>query len=615
VSGARHRTDIPPELERHTAEAVKEAAAEVATAEADAFAARSWGPLLRSATAISCLDDASLQELYERMRSALPQGGLQQLKGAVKKARRSADFIARTDDGRPRIVLTDEQLYNNVRLAIEALQAYNGESPTVFVRTGELVQLRFRDGIPYVAVQTAPELKELLSRAATIVRRFKHGEQYADATDALVGAVAKYVGKVDPPPLPELTAIVEAPSMRPDGSIIECAGYDAATGYYYHPKRGFSVERVDLEDARAFLLDLLVDFPWTDEASRANAIGLMLTPIVRPALRGLVPLALITSPVPGAGKGMLMGLPAIASTGREASSRLLSEANDEARKEVFSALLGGSPFISFDELCSASLAAPALTHALTTPIIEGRLLGVSRDASAPNRSTWAGAALFMPTMSVATSRRVYWIELTPPTARPWERSGFAHPNLIAYALDQRARFVGSLLALCRHWVKQGCPDAPPGTPLMGQFHEWANCIGGILHAANLGPFLANQTKVYAAADSSRAVELLGAIHAALGEDEFTARDLLARPSNRNQGGGDLIARILRELYPPDGQPSPQRLGLALRNCIGTGLFLDDAVYELRSTGTAHGGAARYRVVRRTSSSLLVTGASGASRDP
>jgi len=57
------------------------------------------------------------------------------------------------------------------------------------------------------------------------------------------------------------------------------------------------------------LLDeLLIDFPFADEASRANALALLLLPYVRPLIVGPTPLHLITAPTQGTGKDLLAQL-------------------------------------------------------------------------------------------------------------------------------------------------------------------------------------------------------------------------------------------------------------------------------------------------------------------
>ena len=57
---------------------------------------------------------------------------------------------------------------------------------------------------------------------------------------------------------------------------------------------------------REYLEDLVADFPFADAASRQNLFGLLLTPIVRPALDGNVPIHLAEAALERTGKTKLL---------------------------------------------------------------------------------------------------------------------------------------------------------------------------------------------------------------------------------------------------------------------------------------------------------------------
>ena len=57
---------------------------------------------------------------------------------------------------------------------------------------------------------------------------------------------------------------------------------------------------------REYLEDLVADFPFADAASRQNLFGLLLTPIVRPALDGNVPVHLAEAALERTGKTKLL---------------------------------------------------------------------------------------------------------------------------------------------------------------------------------------------------------------------------------------------------------------------------------------------------------------------
>src|SRR5439155_25639281 len=109
-------------------------------------------------------------------------------------------------------------------------------------------------------------------------------------------------------PLPPQEADVEEPEMRPAGSEFGTPGYDAVTRLVYRQTPGLIVPEVSDEPtaeerdaAIDALRDIVVDFPFVDAASRTNTLGLILTPILRPAIPGEVPLALVDKPKSGTG--------------------------------------------------------------------------------------------------------------------------------------------------------------------------------------------------------------------------------------------------------------------------------------------------------------------------
>jgi hypothetical protein len=68
----------------------------------------------------------------------------------------------------------------------------------------------------------------------------------------------------------------------------------------YAPPAHLEVPRVpenpteaDVTLAKKLIQDVLSDFPYIDNASRTNAVAFLLTPIVREAIVGLVPMCLV----------------------------------------------------------------------------------------------------------------------------------------------------------------------------------------------------------------------------------------------------------------------------------------------------------------------------------
>ena len=223
---------------------------------------------------------------------------------------------------KPAIVVTDRQLGDLTAQALYALYKAN-VPPKLFVRAGELVRLRWDEkGKPTIESLTDSILRKHMSDAANFFKESRQGQT------AIIPpmSVAKNILAQEGWQLPPLSCVVEIPVLRPDGSIIDKPGYDRSTGVYYWPDRSLSLPPMpknpsakDIKQALDFLLETIGEFPYVDAASRANALALLLTPLIRQAIQGVVPIALIDAVNQGTGKSLLSDVISLIPTGRTAS--------------------------------------------------------------------------------------------------------------------------------------------------------------------------------------------------------------------------------------------------------------------------------------------------------
>src|SRR5207244_2913010 len=109
---------------------------------------------------------------------------------------------------------------------------------------------------------------------------------------------------------PQLMGVIEAPTMKPDGGLLDKPGYDAGSGIVFLPSGEFppipsSPTWEDASAAAARLLEPFADFPFLDSEARAAAVAAVLSLVARHAIDGCVPLFAVRSPAPGTGKGLL----------------------------------------------------------------------------------------------------------------------------------------------------------------------------------------------------------------------------------------------------------------------------------------------------------------------
>src|SRR5262249_12534909 len=123
------------------------------------------------------------------------------------------------------------------------------------------------------------------------------------------------------PGLRYLSGIVEAPTLRADGTVLDVAGYDEATGLLYEPNARYPrVPAAPGADAarRAAetLFDLVSEFEFVGDEHRAAWLAALLSVLARPAINGPCPLFLFEAAAPGTGKTLLAEVIGIIVAGR-----------------------------------------------------------------------------------------------------------------------------------------------------------------------------------------------------------------------------------------------------------------------------------------------------------
>jgi hypothetical protein len=396
----------------------------------------------------------------------------------------------------PSIQGNKRQLRHVTEDALAALLARNNP-PRVFQRGGVLTRLRIRieTGAPYLEPLTDHALRGVLGRVANwlhtrIVRREEIMEDDAPPMEVVndLAALPGWDG------IPPIEGIVEAPVITRQGVLIQVPGFYPEARLLYHPAAGLHVPSIppiptlsEIASARQLLLEeLLGDFPFQDDASKAHALAALLIPFVRQLIDGPIPLHLLDAPVEGTGKTLLATVIAIVSTGREAEAVAEAASPEEWRKRITALLAEAPTFIFLDNL-NRVLDAGALASALTTRIWRDRLLGISKTAILPNTSIWLASGNNTQ-MSREMIRRTVWCRLDAKVDAPWERQEFRHPNLISWAKSQRGPLVGAALTLVQAWIATG---RPRGTQMLGMFESWAETMGGILEVAGVPGLLSN----------------------------------------------------------------------------------------------------------------------------
>lgn len=365
------------------------------------------------------------------------------------------------------------------RIVTEAEMALLSANAPVFQRGSMLVSvgrtvIRTRNEEiygPRILPMTAPALVEQMTKAAMFQKW--DGRQGAwTPTDCPTKVAETYLAR---PAwgVRALAGIIEAPTLRWDGSILDQPGYDAATGLMLigkveMPAMAAHPTKADAQQALTILKEPISAFPFATEADRSVALSGMLTAICRRAFKS-APLHAFTAPVAGSGKGKLVDIISIIATGRPAPVIAPGKNEEEAEKRLGSALINGDPLISIDNL-EQPLGGELLCQSLTQPVLKIRILGQSLNVEVPSI-----AAMFATGNNIAIqgdmTRRTMVCTIDPGVERPELREFDFDP--IAMVGADRGRYIAAALTVLRAYVLAGFPDR---LKPLGSFEDWSNHV-------------------------------------------------------------------------------------------------------------------------------------------
>lgn len=423
-----------------------------------------------------------------------------------------ATGIQENPDDLPEIFINGEQLREMVDQAVQAIMQQERRAPSLFMQSARLVRVgRNELGRPLLTQMGVAEIKEVLTHAANFYRLKKapgpEGEYEkvpVSPTNELAEQILARQTQEPYLPFPALEGIVETPVFRRDGSLLNKPGYDTATHLYYAPHSGMEACHVsqkpsqqECKQALALLWSAIGEFPYVSEADKANALGLLLTPLLRPAIKRHVPLALIDAPKQGTGKGLLSDVVSLIATGESAAILTFSDRDEEVQKAITALLLEGTAMITIDNI-AGRLQSKHLDAVLTSDKWRGRILGVSKMTSVPQRATWIATGNNI-RLGGDLGRRCYRIRLDARVSRPFLRKDFTHSDLAAWVMEHRTGLVSALLTLARAWYVAGKPQ-DESLPSLATFTGWVKIVGGILAHAGVQGFLSNLEQLYEEAD-------------------------------------------------------------------------------------------------------------------
>jgi hypothetical protein len=367
--------------------------------------------------------------------------------------------------------------------------------------------------------------------------------------------------------LPVLTGVIEAPTIRPDGSLLTTPGYDPATSLLFDPgdtrfpRVPETPTRADAEVALEMLKQPFVAFPFVSEADRSVALSSVLTALVCRLLRA-VPLFGYSAPKMASGKTLLATIASYIACGR--TPYLMSQAQDptDERKRLLSALIEGPAMLVIDNV-ERPLQSDALCTAITEPTYTDRLLGQSRTVTVESNCLYAATGNNLTLAGDLTARAIL-CRLDPEVERPEQREFGV--NLHEWVPAHRGELVAAALTIVRAYIFAGEPRQALAN--FARFEGWQRLCRFPLTWLGLADPCQTRESIEAADPVRENLRmLLGAWHDHFGDRPATVAQAITAATNaRNRAGdtlsfsGDGLNEAMMSIAGEKGAVNSRRLG-------------------------------------------------------
>ncbi len=330
--------------------------------------------------------------------------------------------------------------------------------------------------VPAIVTVTQPLLARALGKSAEWERFNAKGEAIRiDPPPEVVEQIANMFGEW---PFKPLTGLISTQTMRQDGSLLVEPGYDDETGLLLlapppMPSIPDRPTQRDALEALAELNALLTEFPFVDQESRSVAMSMLMTPVLRGALSGAVPMHLATAPAPGTGKSYLLNIASAIATGEAAGVIAVGHNPEEFEKRLIAAVMAGDQIIALDNI-SDLLAGDFLAQLTSQEFLQVRPLGKSERLRIPNLASVFGNGNNLTAHADLVRRSIRCAldaDLEDPETREFAGSPFRD------VMADRGHYIAAILTIARAYIIAGRPKVC--IPLPG-FEPWSGLVRSAL---------------------------------------------------------------------------------------------------------------------------------------
>jgi len=355
-------------------------------------------------------------------------------------------------------------------------------------------------------------------------------------------------------PFPPLYGIIQCPTLRADGTLLDQQGYDDDTGLVLVgcveiPPISMQPGKQDAEDALGTLCGLLSDFSFVDAQSKAVALSMLITPVIRGAL-AVAPMHLVSAPLSGSGKSYLLDCAAMIATGERCAVEAMAPKYEETEKRLIGAALAGFPIIAVDDVREI-VAGDFFCQVVERPLMSLRALGSSTKYRVPNSFT-IFADGNNATVAEDMIRRTIRCNIDANCEYPEERAFTSDP--LADISKDRGRYIAAALTIPLAYLANA--NRPKPKSPLSSFGAWCRLVRDPLLWLGCADPVARQAKLRNS-DPRKAdtITLFESWKSCLGLEQRQSRltkDMLRSPTS-TPSCGPLCSLSLPNATPPNAK--------------------------------------------------------------
>ncbi len=408
----------------------------------------------------------------------------------IELQRRCNDYLNRKEKI-DNIVIIDPAKPHETVAAAEKILIKSSKQHNIYQRSGKLIRV--------IKTNAHSRDQEALRRSADtcIIREIdqafltlflNQAAQYAQYSSqkkehrqvACKEHIARYLLSKQEWDLPNLLGIINAPTLRSDGSILDEPGYDHRSGLLFFPDH-YNFEKIPTNPNKEAallavegLLTILKEFPFDNEVSRSVALAAILTALIRRSV-ATAPLFGFTAPKMASGKTLLADIVSLIATGRPNSVISQSENETEEKKRLLGILMEGDPIICYDNI-ERPFGGPTICAILTQGEYKDRKLGGNETRTVPTHATFLVTGNNLAFVG-DTSTRTLLCKLDPQVERPEERT-FEIDDLRAFIIKHRGSLVRAGITILRAY--HIAEKTNVNIRQFGRFEEWSGRVRSAL---------------------------------------------------------------------------------------------------------------------------------------